>query len=274
LRSFGYHASYSQQSTFAGGKAVIPDIAVGAIVAAIIGAMISLAGLIVAKESKVSEFRQAWIDSLRKELSQFVTNINALTDANRVAFKDDMERFEKLSEPTSRLNEAYYSVALRLNVSEASASAVRNSMVKLAGMATSPTTFDQTAFNSERVEFINASNTLLKDEWKRVKAGEKVYRTTRIFAASLIGLLILAVIIILAAGLTKKKVDQKTTEISQGSKAPQPTPSVAKLNSSPNAISAGASSVTRASIPRQTETPKPARSQPANSGSKRASTAL
>jgi len=49
--------------------------AIGPIIAAIIGAVVTLASLIISKESKLSEFRQAWIDSLRQEIADFLSNI-------------------------------------------------------------------------------------------------------------------------------------------------------------------------------------------------------
>lgn len=49
--------------------------AIGPIIAAIIGAVVALVSLIISKESKLSEFRQAWIDSLRQEIADFLSNI-------------------------------------------------------------------------------------------------------------------------------------------------------------------------------------------------------
>ncbi|MBS3927686.1 MAG: hypothetical protein KGZ65_03740 [Sphingomonadales bacterium] len=49
--------------------------AIGPIIAAIIGAVVTLASLIISKESKLSEFRQAWIDSLRQEIADLLSNI-------------------------------------------------------------------------------------------------------------------------------------------------------------------------------------------------------
>ena len=75
---------------------MIPDVAIGAVTAALIGAIISLVGLIVAKESKVSEFRQSWIDALRSELSAFLTNANSVVSSKKIDFKSDKERLEFL----------------------------------------------------------------------------------------------------------------------------------------------------------------------------------
>lgn len=180
---------------------MLPEIAIGAIVAAIIGAMISLVGLVVAKESKVSDFRQAWIDSLRAEFASFASNLNVLSDSNVLEFDSPKERFDKLKDNTSKLNEAYYRVALRLNVTEESSARVRASMVKLATAVKSPETFSKTDFDREQVEFIAASNLLLKEEWKRVKAGERAYRWTGRMAAATIIVLFAAIAVVLSANL-------------------------------------------------------------------------
>lgn len=192
---------------------MLPEIAIGAIVAAIIGAMISLAGLIVAKESKVSEFRQAWIDSLRAELASFASNLNALSDANVIDFDDAKDRFETLKDHTSKLNESYYSVALRLNVDEPSSVGVRSSMVSLARAVNNPAAFVKADFDSEQVEFIRVSNALLKHEWKRVKAGEKVYRVTRWVAVGTIFLLSLIMFVMIGTNLISRKGAAKVATI-------------------------------------------------------------
>ena len=47
----------------------LPDVAIGTMIAAFIAGLVSLLSLIISKEQKVSEFRQAWIDALRAEIS-------------------------------------------------------------------------------------------------------------------------------------------------------------------------------------------------------------
>lgn len=51
---------------------VVPDAAIGAIAAASIAGLLAFLSLIIAKENKTSEFRQAWIDSLRLDLSKLI----------------------------------------------------------------------------------------------------------------------------------------------------------------------------------------------------------
>ncbi|RYF31948.1 MAG: hypothetical protein EOO38_31340, partial [Cytophagaceae bacterium] len=157
---------------------MIPDVAIGAVIAALIGAMISLVSLIVAKEGKVSEFRQAWIDELRRDLAQFLANLNAMEDAGRVRFENDKERFEKTRDSVSKLNEAYFAVTLRLNPEEGPSQNVKASMVRLAQMVTD-TARDESKFTIEKIGFIGHANALLKAEWVRVRDGERTYNRTR-----------------------------------------------------------------------------------------------
>jgi hypothetical protein len=172
---------------------MIPDIAIGAILAATIGAMLSLVGLIVAKESKVSEFRQAWIDSLRSELASFASNLNALSDANLIDFDTDAERFAAVKDQTGKLNEAYYSIALRLNVEEKASVAVQSSMLKLSKAVKDPLLASALDFSKEQGQFIKFSNDLLKKEWNRVKVGEKIYQRTRMIAVGVISFFFIAI---------------------------------------------------------------------------------
>lgn len=162
---------------------MIPDIAIGAIVAAVIGGLISLVGLIISKESKVSEFRQAWIDALRAEFSTYLTNVNAAADAKNLVFSSENERFEKLHPFFSKLNESYFLIALRLNANESQSKKVQECTTKLANLIKSNDQIDQVVFQDAQVNFIKSSNQLLKDEWNRVKNGESVYRNTRRLAA-------------------------------------------------------------------------------------------
>jgi len=60
----------------------LPGALAGTIIAAVIAAIVSLLGLIISKETKVSEFRQAWIDSLRAEIAAVITHAQALHGAH------------------------------------------------------------------------------------------------------------------------------------------------------------------------------------------------
>lgn len=175
---------------------MLPDIAIGAIGAALIGAVIALVGLIATKEGKVSDFRQAWIDALRSEISDFLTNISALADSNMIVFSDSKERFEKTREQISKLNKAYFTIALRLNIEEKPSKRMKECLVTLSIMAQDYDPDDADEFSKNRVALIEQANYLLKNEWVRVKRGERVYRIARFSAIMIIiatiGLIIFA----------------------------------------------------------------------------------
>lgn len=178
---------------------MIPEIAIGAIGAALIGAIISFVSLIVSKESKVSEFRQAWIDSLRSELSTYLTSLNTVADARDLLFADDKERYQQMQPHYARLNESYYQIAFRLNSEEPLSKKLKECMVALSKPILNPTEpFDQVSYDQNRIDCITFSNALLKEEWIRVKRGEMVFRVTRwltaIAAATFFGVAIFIVL--------------------------------------------------------------------------------
>lgn len=104
---------------------------IGAVVAACIAASISFLTLVISKEQKISEFRQAWIDDLRSELAEFAVNarriaaqpnfINwrSLTAVGPVeqieAENEDAMRADPVAENRLRLAQSFYAVRLRLN---------------------------------------------------------------------------------------------------------------------------------------------------------------
>lgn len=85
---------------------VIPDIAIGAIAAALIAGLVSLLGLIISKEQKTSEFRQAWIDALRKELSAVIAHTNAIYGANAASLGTLAELWKDVRDDYVGINEA------------------------------------------------------------------------------------------------------------------------------------------------------------------------
>ena len=76
----------------------IPDAAIGAIAAASIAGLLAFLGLIIAKENKTSEFRQAWIDSLRLDLSKLISNARAIRGAVAVGYAEKSALFGVVSE--------------------------------------------------------------------------------------------------------------------------------------------------------------------------------
>lgn len=99
----------------------IPDIAIGTIAAALIAGLVSLLGLIISKEQKTSEFRQAWIDALRTELSAVIAHANAIHGAKAADFKTPAELWKDVRDDYVGINEATARIRLRLNPNEPAA---------------------------------------------------------------------------------------------------------------------------------------------------------
>ena len=96
----------------------IPDAALGAIVAASIAAVISLLSLIIAKEHKTSEFRQAWIDSLRTEIAMFIAHLNAIHGSLSTPTVSAEELWVRAKDDYLGANRTAASIRLRLNSKE------------------------------------------------------------------------------------------------------------------------------------------------------------
>lgn len=164
----------------------VPDAAVGGIVAAVIAAAISFLGLVITKEQKISDFRQQWVDNLRIELAQYMTQLNLIVDASIVNFKSADEALEKLSPSISKMNDANFRILLFLNHDEELSRQIISSMNNfhdaLSRMGQPSIREEMKAI--ERA-LIDASRALLKEEWKRVKRGEPVFRCAK-WAAALV----------------------------------------------------------------------------------------
>ncbi|WP_159392743.1 hypothetical protein [Methylobacterium sp. C1] len=151
------------------------DISVGAVGAAIIAGIISLIGLILGKEQKISEFRQSWVDELRKSLVAYIVNINAISDFLRLRKSGDSGDNSALIANYKSLNEASLSIRLRINDKEAQAQALLKTMEEFENLAASNSSLIPDRIKIIEKDFMAASQTLLKFEWQRVKKGEKTF---------------------------------------------------------------------------------------------------
>ncbi len=164
----------------------IPDTAIGAIVAALIAGTISLLGLIISKEQKTSEFRQAWIDSLRSDLTALLTQINAIHDATKVKYQNHAEKVEALRPLYIPLNTSTFNILLRVNPTEAKCKRLLNAMEAFNSL-----TADELKLTTENIriiekEFLDSSQALLKSEWRRVKSGEWTFRIAKLSALTVV----------------------------------------------------------------------------------------
>lgn len=158
----------------------LPDIAIGAISAAIIASFFSFLGLIISKEQKTSEFRQAWIDALRSEIAQLISSANAIHGAmTSQRFESGASAWSTVRDDFVTINEATAKIRLRLNPNEDLSKAVLGKIEEIERMLAPGAPPDYSELNKKEKELVSQASALLKDEWRRVKKGEATYRAAK-----------------------------------------------------------------------------------------------
>ena len=189
-------------------------VAMATVTASLIAATIASVNLTLTKELKTSEFRQAWINDLREDLSVFFACARAFarateeqhrfseTKASENAFKISAE---KVSDIRYQVAEVYSRIMLRLNNEEVE----HEELLRLMKVAISKQN-EALATKSDSAETMKAieaatdySRPLIKKEWDRVKSGEPAYRHARNGAIICILILCLAVIFFVVNGAFK-----------------------------------------------------------------------
>ena len=185
------------------------EISIGAVGAAAIAALVSLLGLIIAKEQKVSEFRQAWIDELRKCFVAYLVSINAISDSLRQKNSGIKIDDATLLANYKALNEANHGIKLRVNGTEEPAKQLLNSMTEFEKLAEINSSLTPEKIRIIEIKFIENSKDLLKFEWKRVKRGEKIFVITKRIVYLIISF---ALIIFTLSLFNNKEIIHKNSE--------------------------------------------------------------
>jgi hypothetical protein len=188
-------------------------IAIATIVAALIAGLISFVNLTLSKEQKTSEFRQAWIDGLREDLSNYMSALRAVARAEEIAYTPPLgvrktpfpANAEQVVEQRQAISRFLYRIKLRLNPKEAE----HIELLRLLGRAldehlkisaTNPTS-DKTV---ETIDLAADYATLvLKTEWERVKSGELPFKIARNWVVPALVVLCLGFVAFLLAGKFK-----------------------------------------------------------------------
>lgn len=171
----------------------IPDASLGSIIAATVAGAISLVSLIVSKENKTSEFRQLWIDSLRSELSSFISHSMEIRRHRAWGRENKDEGWEAISENYKTINESITRIRLRLNPTETLSKKVLGLLREYEKAFAYNGVPGDDEFSELNHNFVEASQQLLKAEWKRVRNGEIVFQVVRAtsFAILISGLVVL-----------------------------------------------------------------------------------
>lgn len=158
---------------------VVPDAAIGAIAAASIAGLLAFLGLIIAKENKTSEFRQAWIDSLRLDLSKLISNARAIRGAVAVEYAEKYELFDATESYFIEINQVAVAVRLRLNPKEVACKQILTGITELERLMIDCPSMDLVACRACEEKIIEQAQILLKSEWKRVRRGELIFSVTK-----------------------------------------------------------------------------------------------
>jgi hypothetical protein len=163
--------------------------ATASLIAALIAAGVSFIHLTLTKEQKISDFRQAWIDGLRDDLSTFFSVSRAMARAteetrlseeqranSKFGFTEDQVREMRL--PAAQ---TYYKIKLRLNAGEEEHIQLLCLMDKAiaAQIASARMESDGTDTIPAIESAMEYSRQVLKTEWNRVKLGEPNFRNAR-----------------------------------------------------------------------------------------------
>ena len=146
-----------------------------------IAVIVSFISLIIAKETKTSEFRQAWIDYIRDDIADLMGTLTQYTMIYIAQNPTDQQSKEKFinnnNELLAKILISTNKITLRLNpkddkdlidyLSSITDFAMLPKEDKLANLTTTMNNLQE------------KSHQLLKDEWERVKKGEKVYRAIK-----------------------------------------------------------------------------------------------
>lgn len=164
---------------------------IATVLAALIAGAFQLANLVLSKEQKVSEFRQAWIDSLRADVASWCAGARAFVrSVQEHQASAEITRFsitdQQISDIRYKAGITRYGIRLRLNRNESEqwrlaelideAIKVQNDFLQGKGTA-------EATLNA--IDAIgDYASTVLKTEWERVKQGEDSFRDAKRLASA------------------------------------------------------------------------------------------
>ncbi|MGF8242491.1 hypothetical protein B9040_013050 [Klebsiella pneumoniae] len=144
----------------------------GAIIAALIAGFIAFIGMVIAKENKVSEFRQEWIKELRANIAKLFNLYGAVKHDSGLTPDERKKKFNEI-------NEVIATIRLHLNHSNQSVNEQKllDSITELNNQVRNGNILLSSLFKS----LTENSHLVLKEEWERVKRGEKNYHRIKDF---------------------------------------------------------------------------------------------
>lgn len=192
--------------------------AVAVIIASIIGLIVAVTTAVIAKEQKVSEFRQAWINDFREDTAAFITAVcdcmHALEGiAVNKKFKKDIMSLQ-VDYNSSYKEAELRAMMLQLRLNPSKDKQCINYIDELKRMLDSVTTDSSNVKYSVAINEIKVFNTIFKDEvhsilkneWEIVKQGEKRFLRFTNLGKFLASTLMVAIYVLFVIALVKSPV--------------------------------------------------------------------
>jgi hypothetical protein len=157
--------------------------AVGLIVAAIIAGLVAFLGLVISKEQSVSEFRQQWIDELRKDIAIIVGCVTRI-HGESIAGHNNQTLWDKVKVDFTRFNRVIVRIRLRLNPAEKRGKEEQATKAVLDALKELESIFGSKEPQFHRLQplvetLVTNSQTILKENWDRVREGEPTYQKAK-----------------------------------------------------------------------------------------------
>ncbi|MCC7598356.1 hypothetical protein IGS61_12720 [Janthinobacterium sp. FW305-129] len=163
---------------------MLPDVAIGAVCAAMISALMVFLSTVFSKEQKTSEFRQSWINEFRQEMAEFMASIRQSVSVTANLREEEYEErkkyyFDNLA-VLQRSEHLRIALLLRLNPIEHKilVGYIANYIDDmLEDFSSKPRGSDRGDALTARL--LEETQRVLRYEWKRVKRGESIFKWTK-----------------------------------------------------------------------------------------------
>lgn len=168
-----------------------------AVSAALIAGYFSFVTLVNSKEQKTSEFRQNWIDSLRSDIGELTSSVYFIRFYYQQGAKNtDPEFINGIRDIHCKYVASCAAILLRVNAKEKEGRKLKEINDAFLGALSNV----QNAINAAMYDdaatqcgiLLDKAKPLLKEEWKRVKAGELSYRIIKYFSIAMFGAAVLS----------------------------------------------------------------------------------
>jgi hypothetical protein len=186
-------AASSATQSAAGAFLGLPDAAIGPILAALLAATVAIVSVVVTKEQKTSEFRQAWVDAMRADVACLLTVINALRDIDKMDLKPE-KHWKAASGFYQTGNDALFRIKLRLNPDELQHNEIARTIEQVERNFEHGTDPNRVRLAVAEKMLTIQTQRLLKAEWERVKRGEIPFVATKWSAAIFVLLLVVSIL--------------------------------------------------------------------------------